>query len=124
MKSSSHSPEFPCPPLRPRTPQEPSGKENGLPPHDRTVASPAATRGSSSRRSWFFPQASRPPRGRVLQRTVFQTRRYPLVVDTRRSALHYSCRPSLIQKCFALPPHSTVGWSKALSGGFCGESCC
>src|SRR5271170_6172103 len=123
MKSSPHSPGFPCPPPMQRTPREPSSKENGLPPHDKTAASPVATQGSSSRQSWFFPQASRPPRGRALPRTVFQTRRYPLVVDTRRSALHYSSRPSFIQKCFKLPPHSTVGWSKALSGGFCGESC-
>src|SRR5271167_3889247 len=98
MKSSSHSPEFPCLPLRPRTPQEPSGKENGLPPHDRTAASPVATRGSSSRRSWFFPQASRPPRGRALPSTVFQTRRYPLVVDTQRSASHYSYKDSYHSK--------------------------
>jgi len=31
---------------------------------------------------------------------------------------------SLIQKCFELRQYSTVGWSKAPSGGFCGESRC
>src|SRR5580658_2532426 len=111
MRSSPHSPEFLCPPLTRHTPREPSSKENGPLPHDKTEVCLVATRGSSSRRSWFFRQASRSPREHVLPRTPFQKRRRPLVVDMQQSTSHYSYigTPILKISVSSLTRNSTLG---------------